>query len=131
MKSSKLARREAKTLLKLCMVDGLIDAPRARMVANRLIETKPRQYVAILTDFCRLLRLETEKHTVRVQTSIPLPDPLRAGLAENLSRQYGKGLDYQFSQNPALLGGMRVQVGSDVYDGSIRARLNALEEKFN
>lgn len=131
MKSSKLARREAKTLLKLCMVDGLIDPPRARMVADRLIETKPRQYVAILTDFCRLLRLETEKHTVRVQTAIPLSDPLRAGLADNLSRQYGKGLNYQFSQNPALLGGMRVQVGSDVFDGSIRARLNALEEKFN
>lgn len=131
MKASKLARREAKTLLKLCMVDGLIDAPRARMVADRLIEAKPRQYVAILTDFCRLLRLETEKHTVVVQTAILLSEPLRAGLEENLGRRYGKGLEYQFLQNPALLGGMRVQVGSDVYDGSVRARLNALEEKFN
>lgn len=131
MKVSKLARREAKMLLTLCMVDGLIDAPRARLVTGRLIETKPRQYVAILTHFCRLLRLETEKHTVLVQTAVPLSDTLRAGLEENLGLRYGKGLEYQFTQNPALLGGMRVQVGSDVYDGSIRARLNALEERFN
>jgi F-type H+-transporting ATPase subunit delta len=131
MKASKLARREAKTLLKLCLVDGLIDESRARMVAGRLIEAKPRQYVAILTDFYRLLRLETEKHAVLVQTAIPLSEALKTGLEANLGRRYGKGLEYQFTQNPALLGGMRVQVGSDVYDGSIRARLNALEEKFN
>ena len=131
MKASKLARREAKTLLKLCMVDGLIEASRARMVVNQLIATKPRQYVAILTDFYRLLRLETEKKAVQVQTFIPLSDTLKSGLEANLGQRYGKGLEYQFSQNPALLGGMRVQVGSDVYDGSIRARLAALEEKFN
>jgi F-type H+-transporting ATPase subunit delta len=131
MKASKLARREAKTLLKLCMVDGLIDASRVQLVVNRLIATKPRQYVAILTDFYRLFRLETEKKAVQVQTFIPLSDTLKSDLQANLDRRYGKGLEYQFSQNPALLGGMRVQVGSDVYDGSIRARLAALEEKFN
>jgi F0F1-type ATP synthase delta subunit len=34
-----------------------------------------------------------------------------------------------FTENPTLLGGVRIQVGSDVYDGSIRARLNALETR--
>jgi F-type H+-transporting ATPase subunit delta len=104
---------------------------RVRAVANLLIKTKPRQYVAILTHFSLLLRLEIEKWAVRVQSMIALPDALRGGLEESLGRRYGQGLEYEFTQNPALLGGMRVQVGSDVYDGSIRARLNALEEKFN
>jgi F-type H+-transporting ATPase subunit delta len=131
MKSTKLARREAKTLLTLCMVHGLIVPDRVRAVANLLIKTKPRQYVAILTHFSLLLRLEIEKWAVRVQSMIALPDALRGGLEESLGRRYGQGLEYEFTQNPALLGGMRVQVGSDVYDGSIRARLNALEEKFN
>ena len=35
-----------------------------------------------------------------------------------------------FDQNPALIGGLRVKVGSDVYDGSIQARLKALAESF-
>ena len=35
-----------------------------------------------------------------------------------------------FGHRPALIGGMRIQVGSDVYDGSVRAGLAALEKKF-
>jgi F-type H+-transporting ATPase subunit delta len=35
-----------------------------------------------------------------------------------------------FAENPALIGGMRVKIGSDVYDGSVRAALEALEERF-
>jgi F-type H+-transporting ATPase subunit delta len=48
----------------------------------------------------------------------------------DLNRKYGAGLNIAFTQNPALLGGLRVQVGSDVYDGSVRARLDALRELF-
>ena len=43
---------------------------------------------------------------------------------------YGGGLEYVYAQNAALVGGARIQVGSDVYDGSIRARLAGLQETF-
>jgi len=43
---------------------------------------------------------------------------------------YGAGLNVTFAQNPALIGGMRVKVGSDVYDGSVSGRLAALQEGF-
>jgi F-type H+-transporting ATPase subunit delta len=39
-------------------------------------------------------------------------------------------LNISFVQNPALLGGLRIRVGSDVYDGSVRARLESLREAF-
>ena len=48
----------------------------------------------------------------------------------DLARAYGAGLDFTFTANPALLGGLRVQVGGDVYDGSVQARLAALQGKF-
>jgi F0F1-type ATP synthase delta subunit len=35
-----------------------------------------------------------------------------------------------YGSNPALLGGVRITVGSDVYDGSVKGRLTALEERF-
>ena len=35
-----------------------------------------------------------------------------------------------FVENPSLIGGMRVRVGSDVYDGSVKAGLVALEKSF-
>jgi F-type H+-transporting ATPase subunit delta len=39
-------------------------------------------------------------------------------------------VNVSFTQNATLLGGMRIKVGSDVYDGSVQARLNALAESF-
>jgi F-type H+-transporting ATPase subunit delta len=47
-----------------------------------------------------------------------------------LVQEYGQGLNTTFAENPELIAGMRIRVGSDVYDGSVRSRLEALEQKF-
>jgi len=54
----------------------------------------------------------------------------QAGIEAGLKRRYGPGLTAVFAHRPALIGGMRIQVGSDVYDGSVRAGLAALEQSF-
>jgi F-type H+-transporting ATPase subunit delta len=53
-------------------------------------------------------------------------DSIRA----SLEKQYGAGLNIQYSVNPQLIGGMRIQVGSDLYDGSVKTRLEILEQSF-
>ena len=55
---------------------------------------------------------------------------MEGALRANLTRKYGAGLNIAFAQNPALLGGLRIKVGSDVFDNSIQARLDALAESF-
>ncbi|HVP79079.1 MAG TPA: F0F1 ATP synthase subunit delta [Thermodesulfobacteriota bacterium] len=47
-----------------------------------------------------------------------------------MARAYGPGISASFVHNPGLIGGMRIKVGSDVYDGSVRARLAGLEKTF-
>lgn len=130
MKVSKQARRDAKQLFRQCLVDGLLDESRARQVVQQVITRKPRGYVAILSHFQRLVKLDIARRTARVESATVLTENLRAGVQSNLARRYGSGLNVSFDQNPALVGGLRVQVGSDVYDGTIRARLATLEESF-
>ena len=43
---------------------------------------------------------------------------------------YGPGISTSFAETSALIGGMRIRVGSDVYDGSVKAGLVALEKSF-
>jgi F-type H+-transporting ATPase subunit delta len=43
---------------------------------------------------------------------------------------YGPAIQTEFSLNPALIGGMRIKVGSDVYDGSVQSQLATLEKSF-
>ena len=65
-----------------------------------------------------------------VESAAPLTPELQAEVRNDLARIYGPGLNLSFGQNAALIGGMRIQVGSDVYDGSVRGRLNSLQESF-
>lgn len=130
MKVSKQARREAKHLLRTCQVDGLVDEGRARQAVDELLRVKPRGYLSVLNHFQRLLKLDAERRFARVESATALTPALEADVRSSLERRYGRGLTYQFSQNPALLGGIRIQVGSDVYDGSVRRRLSDVREAF-
>jgi F-type H+-transporting ATPase subunit delta len=74
-----------------------------------------------------MVRLTRDRHHAIVESATALPDDLRAEVQANLTKLYGTALETSFTENPALIAGMRVRVGSDVYDGSVRARLAAID----
>jgi F-type H+-transporting ATPase subunit delta len=127
MKASRRTKRAARAIYRLCLVDGALDAARARFVASHLAESRRRGALAILSGFLRLVRLDRDRHTALVESAAPLGEDIRAQLAQALSRAYGGEVEPAFAENPALIAGLRIKVGSDVYDGSVRARLAALE----
>lgn len=59
-----------------------------------------------------------------------LPLGFRTRVQKSLESSYGAGVDAVFAQEPNLIAGIRIQIGSDVYDGSIRARLAAMAKAF-
>ena len=130
MSSSKQARRDGKQLFKLCVIGGRLDEPRVRQVVAQVLTHKPRGYFATLKYFQRLVQLDVQRRTARVESAGELPSDQREAVQGNLSRRYGTGLGFEFAVKPELIGGMRVRVGSDVYDGSVRGRLDALKESF-
>jgi F-type H+-transporting ATPase subunit delta len=130
MKITKQSRREAKELFRSCVVGGLLDENRVRQAVQQVLQTKPRGYLAILTHFLRLIKLDIERRTARVESAAPLASDLQTQIQTSLARSYGKGLDISFAQNPELIGGVRIKVGSDVYDGSVQGRLAELQESF-
>jgi F-type H+-transporting ATPase subunit delta len=130
MKASRQARREAKGLFRLCLVNGLLDDARARQIVGQLIQTRPRGYLGTLSAFRRLVTLDAEEHTAKIESAAPLLPELQAKLKSSLTEVYGPGINTSFLNNPALIGGVRIRVGSDVYDGTVKGRLAALEQSF-
>ncbi len=130
MIASKYAKREATQLFRLCLVKGLMDENRVRQTVNRIASTRPHDYLGILSHFRRLVQLEVARRTAIIESAMPLPTDLQERLRSGLTRVYGPGLATLFSENAALIAGLRIRVGSDVYDGSVRARLATLEESF-
>ena len=130
MKITKQARHDGKQLFRSCMVDGHLDEPKVREVVRAVLKMKPRGWLAALTHFQRLVKLEVDRRTARVESPAPLDASQQDALKVELERLHGAGLSCEFVQNPALLGGLRIRVGSDVYDGTVESRLAALEQSF-
>jgi F-type H+-transporting ATPase subunit delta len=130
MKITRQAKLEAKQLFRLCLVKGFVDEGRTRQVVQSIIQARRRGGLALLSNFWRLVKLERARHTAEVESAVAVPDDLRASIQAGLERAYGPGISASFVHNPGLIGGMRIKVGSDVYDGSLRARLAVLEENF-
>ena len=130
MKISKQARRDAKQLFRSCRVNAGLDEAKVRQAVQQVIAAKPRGYIPLLSHFERLVKLDLARRTARVESPVPLAEPQQASIRANLARRYGDGLIFAFSQNPSLIGGLRAQIGSDVFDGSVQGRLADLEARF-
>jgi F-type H+-transporting ATPase subunit delta len=128
MKVSKQTKRAAKQLFRHCLTDGVLNEDRARQVVQHVVNLKRGGRLALLSHFRRLVKEDNARHTARVESAAPMPQELQASIAADLGRVYGPGLKISYAENPALIGGMRIQAGSDVYDGSVWARLTALEQ---
>lgn len=130
MKTNRQTLREAKQLFGLCVVGGSLDDARVRQVVEKVIAAGRPGSLKVLSRFQRLVRLRREAHSAKVESPTPLSSEVQAQIESELARMYGRGLLMSYASNPTLLGGVRITVGSDVYDGSIRGRLAELEEQF-
>ena len=74
-----------------------------------------------------LAKSERVQRFAKIESAVALSGNLKARLREDLVHIYGPALKISFVQSPALIGGMRITVGSDLYDGSVRGTLAALE----
>ena len=130
MKISKVAAATARRLFGKCQTNGRLDDAKLRTVFRKLATAKPRDFRAILAALQRLTRLAIERRTVTVESAEVLPQADLDRVAENLAAQYGDDLIFTHEVNPALLGGLRIRVGDDVYDGSVQGRLDRLAATF-
>jgi F-type H+-transporting ATPase subunit delta len=130
MKISKVAAATARRLFGLCQTDGRLDDNKLRSVVSRLVETKPRDFLAILAALQKLTRLEMERRKVTVESAVELDEATRSRVLAGLAKQYGADLVAVYQVNPALLGGLRIRVGNDVFDGTVQGRLQRLAAAF-
>jgi F-type H+-transporting ATPase subunit delta len=130
MKITKIAATTARRLFGYCQTSGVLDESKLRLVVGKLVESKPRDYAGILSALLRLTRLDQERRKVTVESATELDATTRQRVLKGLQGQYGANLIAEYHVNSALLGGLRIRVGDDVYDGSVQGRLDRLSSLF-
>jgi F-type H+-transporting ATPase subunit delta len=131
MKISKEAKRSSRQLFKACVKDGQLNEGTVRQVVSLIGEKKPRGYIALLGAFSKLVAAEVQRSQAQVESAVELDSSTKAELQTSLNQKYGRSLSLAYSVVPDLLGGIRVKVGSDVWDGSVKARLTALQNALS
>ena len=106
--------------------EGRLDEAKARRAMELLVASKPRLLMAILKSFERFVRLEQERNLARVESAAALDNTLRGKILSQLQQIYHRPIAAEFVVNEALIGGVRIRIGSDVRDGSVAGRLQLL-----
>ena len=126
MKLTKEALKLSKDMLRASFTNGLLDADKVKKVTNTIITGKPRNYMGVLKEFARLIRLEAAKRHAKIESAEALDATEKAAIAKTLTAKFGGDVTTDYNVNPALIGGLRIQVGSTVVDASVRSRLDRL-----
>ena len=130
MKLAKESRKLTKQLFQSSLTDGRLDEEKVRIIVKAVIEQKPRMYLGILKEYHRLVRMETAKHHAVIESAVVLDTPTSSLLISDLRSRYGADLTTEFKVVPELLAGIRMKIGSDVFDNSVRERLARLQTQL-
>jgi F-type H+-transporting ATPase subunit delta len=115
-----------KQLVQLSLVDGRVSSEQVAGVLEYLEKNPPAHPFALLQAYHKAIANEIAKGEARVEHAGPVaPDALSA-IAAALGKRYGRPVVSLATPNPALLAGLRVRIGDDVYESSVAGQLAAL-----
>jgi F-type H+-transporting ATPase subunit delta len=123
---AKAAQQLARQLFKLSVVGGAVSADRVGGVLAYLEKNSPRNPVMVLKAYQRLIAAEVAKGVALVEHAGAVDDAMLASIAAAMTRRYSRPVTAQARPNPALLAGLRVHVGDDIFESSVSGQLDAL-----
>lgn len=115
------------------LLRGLLDGkalPAVIRLAELALNGSHRTVVVALTEFQKVAAEVRNESVAKVRVARALSDTEQQRLADALSRQYGRPVHLNISVEADLVGGMRIEIGDDVIDGSVAARLDDARRKL-
>ncbi len=105
--------------------------PHAVSILGFLIEQGRAKELGRIVEGLAELAAERRKHVVaEVRSAVPLTQERRKKLAEALSKATGKNVEIRMVIDPSVIGGVLARVGDEVFDGTVRTRLEDARERL-
>jgi F-type H+-transporting ATPase subunit delta len=126
MAADKQTKLLAKQLFKLSVVNGVVSPEQVAGVLGWVEKTSPRRPVALLKAYHHRIALELAKSRAEVEHAGPVSDATLKQIEAAMTKRYSRVVTASAKPNPKLLAGLRVRVGSDVYESSVANQLAKL-----
>jgi F-type H+-transporting ATPase subunit delta len=112
------------------LLKGKVQATTLRLIEVALAGFGGRSFESSLTRLVELTAARRDREVAYVRVAKPLSESEEQALTTKLSDMYGRPVSLKIDVDPAVIGGVSVQVGSDLYDGTIARKLNAARQEF-
>lgn len=112
---------------KSALLHGLLDGkalPATVTLAERSLSGTHRTVGAALDEYQKIAAETHGQGVATVRVARELSDAERGRLEQALSTQYGRPVHLNLVVDPSVLGGIRVEIGDDVIDGTVSSRLD-------
>ena len=127
---SKLGDSEAKAALVRNLFAKKASAPAVRIVEHLVRHARGRRIGAMLTEAAKVVADQYGFDLATITVATELKKQAASRLEKTLTTSYGRPIKLNTVIDPSILGGMRIQIGNDVIDGSVAARLNELRTQL-
>src|SRR5512135_696544 len=124
--AKKQVRELARRFLQLSLVDGAVSPERVAGVLAYVEKHRPPHAAAVLKAFSRLIAAEIARREAVVEHAGPIHPAVLAAIAASMTARYRRPVTSVARRNDALLAGLRVRVGDDVFESSVAGHLAAL-----
>ena len=122
----KQVQQLARQLFKLSLAGGVLSAENVSGVLQYIEKHRPANTLAVLKAYQRLIATELAKSEAVVEHAGPVQDAALAAIGRTMSQRYGRAVAARGRRNDALIAGVRVRVGDDIYESSVAYQLAAL-----
>lgn len=121
----RLATDEAKLSLIDTLTKGKISPEAAVLIRRSVTGARARRVALVLEQFGKQVSAFAERLVATVTVAAPISDGQLAKLEQTLAKSYGQSLKINIEVDPAILGGIKVQVAGEILDGSLASRLTS------
>jgi F-type H+-transporting ATPase subunit delta len=118
---------EAKVALVEALLEGKASPEAIRLARQAAVSPRGRRFGRVLESYLAIAAMRREQLTATVTAAFPLEDVQVQRLARALSQIYSRTVQVNVVLDPTVVGGIRVQVGDEVVDGTILRRLQEAE----
>jgi len=127
---NKAASDEAKTSLVNKLVAGKLSESASILVRQAVVGARGRRVSQVIETFGKLVSGYAERLVATVTVAKPLDAAQLDRLQATLTKTYGQSLRLNQRIDESIIGGVKVQVGEEIIDGSVASRLINLKQQL-
>lgn len=106
-------------------------APETVRLASHAVATRTERFGRTVESYLRIAARRQQQVTAVVTSAAPLTEAQVDRLVAALSRQYGRGVNANIVVDPTVIGGLRIEIGDEVIEGTISSRLDDARRRLS